>query len=116
MGAESKVEDGYIRARSNGRLKGAKRFFDVVTVTGTENILMAAALAEGQSIIENAAREPEVVDLANCLIAMGADIQGAGTDTIIVNGVESLKGCRYSVMPDRIETGTFLVAAAATRG
>jgi UDP-N-acetylglucosamine 1-carboxyvinyltransferase len=116
MGAEIKVEDGYIRARSNGRLKGAKIFFDVVTVTGTENILMAAALAEGQSIIENAAREPEVVDLANCLIAMGADIQGAGTDTIIVNGVESLKGCRYSVMPDRIETGTFLVAAAATRG
>ena len=116
MGAEIKVEDGYIRARSNGRLKGAKIFFDVVTVTGTENILMAATLAEGQSVIENAAREPEVVDLANCLIAMGADIQGAGTDTIIVNGVESLKGCRYSVMPDRIETGTFLVAAAATRG
>lgn len=116
MGAEIAVEGGYIRARSNGRLKGAKIFFDTVTVTGTENILMAAALAEGQSIIENAAREPEVVDLAECLIAMGADIKGAGTDTIIVNGVESLKGCRYSVMPDRIETGTYLVAAAATRG
>lgn len=116
MGADIEVEGGYIRAKSNGRLKGAKIFFDVVTVTGTENILMAATLAEGQSIIENAAREPEVVDLANCLIAMGADIQGAGTDTIIVNGVESLKSCRYSVMPDRIETGTYLVAAAATRG
>ncbi len=116
MGADIEVEGGYIRAKSNGRLKGAKIFFDVVTVTGTENILMAATLAEGQSIIENAAREPEVVDLANCLIAMGADIQGAGTDTIIVKGVESLKSCRYSVMPDRIETGTYLVAAAATRG
>lgn len=116
MGADIEVEGGYIRAKSNGRLKGAKIFFDVVTVTGTENILMAATLAEGQSIIENAAREPEVVDLANCLSAMGADIQGAGTDTIIVNGVESLKSCRYSVMPDRIETGTYLVAAAATRG
>lgn len=116
MGADIEVEGGYIRAKSNGRLKGAKIFFDVVTVTGTENILMAATLAEGQSIIENAAREPEVVDLANCLIAMGADIQGAGTDTIIVNGAESLKSCRYSVMPDRIETGTYLVAAAATRG
>lgn len=116
MGADISVTDGYIRARSNGRLRGAKIFFDTVTVTGTENILMAATLAQGQSIIENAAREPEVVDLAECLIAMGADIQGAGTDTIIVNGVESLNGCRYAVMPDRIETGTFLVAAAATRG
>ncbi|WP_028468536.1 UDP-N-acetylglucosamine 1-carboxyvinyltransferase [Neptunomonas japonica] len=116
MGAEITVDAGYIHARSDGRLKGAKILFDIVTVTGTENILMAAALAEGQSIIENAAREPEIVDLANCLIAMGADIQGAGTDTITVNGVESLKGCRYSVMPDRIETGTYLVAAAATRG
>jgi UDP-N-acetylglucosamine 1-carboxyvinyltransferase len=116
MGAEITVDAGYIHARSDGRLKGAKILFDIVTVTGTENILMAAALAEGQSIIENAAREPEIVDLANCLIAMGADIKGAGTDTITVNGVESLKGCRYSVMPDRIETGTYLVAAAATRG
>ena len=116
MGAEITVENGYIRARSNGRLKGARVFFDVVTVTGTENILMAAALAEGETIIENAAREPEVVDLANCLNAMGADVRGAGTDTITVQGVESLKGCRYSVLPDRIETGTFLVAAAATGG
>ena len=116
MGAEITVDAGYIHARSNGRLKGAKILFDIVTVTGTENLLMAATLAEGQTILENAAREPEVVDLANCLIAMGADIKGAGTDTITINGVESLKGCRYSVMPDRIETGTYLVAAAVTRG
>lgn len=116
MGAEITVDAGYIHARSNGRLKGAKILFDIVTVTGTENLLMAATLADGQTILENAAREPEVVDLANCLIAMGADIKGAGTDTITINGVESLKGCRYSVMPDRIETGTYLVAAAATRG
>jgi len=116
MGAEVLVEEGYIRARSNGRLKGAKIFFDMVTVTGTENILMAAALADGQSIIENAAREPEVVDLAECLIAMGADITGHGTDTIVVNGVEKLHGCRYSVLPDRIETGTYLAAVAATGG
>ena len=116
MGAKITVDAGYIHARSNGRLKGAKILFDIVTVTGTENLLMAATLAEGQTILENAAREPEVVDLANCLIAMGADIKGAGTDTITINGVESLKGCRYSVMPDRIETGTYLVAAAATRG
>ena len=116
MGAEITVDAGYIHARSNGRLKGAKILFDIVTVTGTENLLMAATLAEGQTILENAAREPEVIDLANCLIAMGADIKGAGTDTITINGVESLKGCRYSVMPDRIETGTYLVAAAVTRG
>lgn len=116
MGAVVQVEEGYIRARSNGRLKGARVFFDMVTVTGTENILMAAALAEGETIIENAAREPEIVDLANFLNAMGADVRGAGTDTITVYGVESLKGCRYSVMPDRIETGTFLVAAAITGG
>lgn len=116
MGADIQVEGGYIRARTNGRLKGARVFFDTVTVTGTENILMAAALADGETIIENAAREPEIVDLANCLNAMGADVRGAGTDTITVYGVESLKGCRYSVLPDRIETGTFLVAAAATGG
>ncbi len=116
MGAEVLVESGYIRAKSNGRLKGARIFFDVISVTGTENILMAAALAEGQSILENVAREPEVVDLANCLNAMGADIQGAGTDTIVVNGVESLHSCCYDVLPDRIETGTFLAAAAATGG
>lgn len=116
MGAEVVVEEGYIRARTNGRLKGAEVFFDMVTVTGTENILMAAALADGQSIIENAAREPEVVDLAECLIAMGADISGHGTDRIVVNGVEKLHGCRYSVLPDRIEAGTYLAAVAATGG
>ncbi|GGB83522.1 UDP-N-acetylglucosamine 1-carboxyvinyltransferase [Marinobacterium zhoushanense] len=116
MGADIKVENGYIRARMNGRLKGARVFFDTVTVTGTENILMAATLAEGETIIENAAREPEVVDLAECLIAMGADIKGAGTDTITVRGVEKLHGCRFPVMADRIETGTYLVAAAVTGG
>lgn len=116
MGAEVLVEEGYIHARSNGRLKGARVFFDMVTVTGTENILMAATLAEGETILENAAREPEVVDLANCLIAMGAKISGAGTDTITIDGVERLHGARFHVMPDRIETGTYLVAAAATGG
>lgn len=116
LGAEITVEEGFIRATSDGRLKGGRVFFDIVTVTGTENILMAAALAEGQSIIENAAREPEIVDLAEFLIAMGADITGHGTDTIIVNGVLSLKSCTFPVIADRIETGTYLVAAAATRG
>ncbi|MBN0988771.1 UDP-N-acetylglucosamine 1-carboxyvinyltransferase [Amphritea pacifica] len=116
LGAEITVEEGFIRATCDGRLKGGRVFFDIVTVTGTENILMAAALAEGQSIIENAAREPEIVDLAEFLIAMGADISGHGTDTITVNGVASLKSCTYSVVADRIETGTYLVAAAATRG
>jgi UDP-N-acetylglucosamine 1-carboxyvinyltransferase len=116
LGAEITVEEGFIRATSDGRLKGGRVFFDIVTVTGTENILMAAALAEGQSIIENAAREPEIVDLAEFLIAMGADISGHGTDTITVNGVASLKSCSFPVIADRIETGTYLVAAAATRG
>lgn len=116
MGAEIKVENGYIDAKVNGRLKGAKVFFDTVSVTGTENILMAAALAEGETILENAAREPEVVDLAECLIAMGAKIEGAGTDTIRVTGVDRLEGCTFSVMPDRIETGTYLVAGAITSG
>ena len=116
MGADIVVENGYIRAKSNGRLKGARIFFDIVTVTGTENILMAATLADGQSIIENAAREPEIVDLAECLIAMGADISGHGTDTITVNGVEKLHACNFPVVADRIETGTYLVAVAATRG
>ncbi len=116
LGAHIEVEGGYINATSNGRLKGAKILLETVTVGGTENILMAAVLAEGQTIIENAAREPEIVDLANCLIAMGADIKGHGTDTIIVNGVEKLHGCSYDVMADRIETGTYLAAAAATRG
>ncbi len=116
MGADIVVEDGYIKARVAGRLKGAQIFMDLSTVTGTENVLMAATLAEGQTVIENAAREPEVVDLAECLIAMGADIHGHGTDTIVINGREALHGCNYAVMPDRIETGTYLIAAAATRG
>ncbi len=116
MGAEIEVSDGYIRARSDGRLKGAHIFMDTVTVGGTENLLMAAVLADGKTVLENAAREPEVVDLANCLIAMGADIEGVGTDTLVVHGKERLNGCTFHVMPDRIETGTFLVAAAASRG
>ncbi|MGM8931310.1 UDP-N-acetylglucosamine 1-carboxyvinyltransferase [Salinicola halophyticus] len=116
MGAEITVENGYIKARVNGKLKGATIFFDTVTVTGTENLLMAATLAEGTTVLENAAREPEVVDLAECLIAMGANIRGQGTDTITIEGVERLHGCHYEVMPDRIETGTFLVAGAATGG
>ena len=116
MGADIVVEDGYIKASVKGRLKGAHIFMDMVTVTGTENVMMAACLADGQTIIENAAREPEVVDLALCLIAIGADISGHGTDTIVINGVSDLHGCTYSVMPDRIETGTYLIAAAATRG
>ncbi|WP_019529760.1 UDP-N-acetylglucosamine 1-carboxyvinyltransferase [Dasania marina] len=116
LGATVTVDEGYIRAKSNGRLKGAHIFMDTVTVGGTENILMAAVLAEGKTILENAAREPEVVDLAEFLIAMGANIEGHGTATITVVGVEKLHGCDYSVMPDRIETGTYLVAAAATGG
>ena len=117
MGATITVDGGYIKAKApEGGLRGAHFLFDTVSVTGTENILMAATLAKGKSVIENAAREPEVVDLAECLIAMGAQISGHGTDTITVHGVERLHGARYSVMPDRIETGTFLVAAAATRG
>ncbi|WP_305857073.1 UDP-N-acetylglucosamine 1-carboxyvinyltransferase [Balneatrix alpica] len=116
MGAKIVLEDGYIRASVEGRLRGAHIFFDTVTVTGTENLLMAAALAEGETVLENAAREPEVVDLAECLIAMGAKIEGHGTDTIRVQGVSSLHGCTYHVLPDRIESGTYLVAAAATGG
>lgn len=116
LGATVTIDDGYIRAKSNGRLKGAHIFMDTVTVGGTENILMAAVLAEGRTVLENAAREPEVVDLAEFLIAMGAKIQGHGTATITIDGVEKLHGCDYSVMPDRIETGTYLVAAAATGG
>ena len=115
MGAEIKVENGYIRARAN-RLKGAHIVLDLVTVTGTENLLMAAALARGTTIIENAAREPEVVDLADCLNAMGAQIEGAGTDTLVIEGVERLNGTNYQVLPDRIETGTYLLAAAITGG
>ncbi|MEN3352872.1 MAG: UDP-N-acetylglucosamine 1-carboxyvinyltransferase [Betaproteobacteria bacterium] len=115
MGASINVEQGDMIARA-GRLKGARICTDLVTVTGTENLMMAATLAEGTTIIENAAREPEVVDLAACLEAMGAKIQGAGSDVIKIEGVERLHGTRHRIMPDRIETGTFLVAAAATGG
>jgi len=115
MGAEITVAEGYIRAKAK-RLKGAVIVMETITVTGTENLLMAAVLAEGITHLENAAREPEVVDLANCLIEMGAKITGAGTNTIIVEGVESLNGIDYSVLPDRIETGTYLAAAAITGG
>ena len=116
MGASIDIDGGYIRARSNGRLKGCHFLMDTVTVGGTENLLMAAVLAEGRTILENAAREPEIVDLANLLVAMGANISGIGTSTLTIDGVDTLAGCDYSVMPDRIETGTYLVAAAATRG
>jgi UDP-N-acetylglucosamine 1-carboxyvinyltransferase len=115
MGAEVTIEHGYISVRAK-RLKGARICMDLVTVTGTENIMMAATLADGTTVIENAAREPEVVDLAHCLNAMGARVQGAGSDVITIEGADRLHGARYRVMPDRIETGTFLVAAAATGG
>jgi len=115
LGADITVENGYIRAQAR-RLKGAHITMDVVTVTGTENIMMAAALASGTTVIENAAQEPEVVDLAHCLIAMGANIEGAGTATLVIEGVERLHGAHYEVLPDRIETGTFLVAGAITGG
>ncbi len=115
MGAEIHVEQGYVHARAT-RLKGARIVTDMVTVTGTENLMMAAVLAEGETVIENAAREPEVVDLANCLVAMGARISGAGTDIIRIQGVERLHGATHPIMPDRIETGTYLCAAAATGG
>ncbi len=115
MGADIRVENGYIRARAR-RLRGARIVLDTVTVTGTENLMMAATLADGITTLENAAREPEVVDLANCLISMGAHVTGAGTDTIRIEGVERLSGTDYEVMPDRIETGTYLVAGAITGG
>jgi len=115
MGADVRVEDGYIHARCK-RLKGARFVLDAVTVTGTENLMMAATLAEGTTVLENAAREPEVVDLANFLNRMGAQVSGAGTDRIVIDGVRSLTGTRYRVLPDRIETGTFLVAAAMSGG
>ncbi|MGH8250297.1 MAG: UDP-N-acetylglucosamine 1-carboxyvinyltransferase [Steroidobacteraceae bacterium] len=115
MGAEITVEGGYIHAKA-GRLRGTRIVLDAVTVTGTENLMMAATLASGRTVIENAAREPEVVDLAGCLNAMGADVAGAGTDRIVVEGRERLGGCHYDVLPDRIETGTFLVAGAITGG
>ena len=116
MGAKIVVDEGYIKASVDGRLKGANIFMDIVSVGATENLMMAAALADGTTVLENAAREPEIEDLANCLNAMGANVSGAGTSTITIEGVTTLSGCDYSVLPDRIETGTFLVAAAATGG
>lgn len=115
LGAAVEIEHGYVVAKAK-RLRGAHVYFDTVTVTGTENILMAAVLAKGETMIENAAREPEVIDLANALMQMGAKIEGAGTDVIRIQGVESLVPMRYTVMPDRIETGTFVIAAAITGG
>ncbi|MCD4483441.1 UDP-N-acetylglucosamine 1-carboxyvinyltransferase [Chromobacterium vaccinii] len=115
MGAEVSIEHGYVKARAK-RLRGARIVMDMVTVGGTENLLMAATLAEGTTILENAAREPEVTDLAHCLVAMGAKISGIGTDRLVVEGVDKLHGAEYAVMPDRIEAGTFLVAGAMTRG
>lgn len=115
MGAEISVTEGYIKARAR-RLRGARMFMDLISVTGTENLMMAAALAEGTSVIENAAREPEVVDLAECLNAMGARISGAGTHEIVIQGVSRLHGAHHSIIPDRIETGTYLVAGAVTGG
>ncbi len=116
LGAEVEVENGFIKASAKQRLKGTEFLFDTVTVTGTENLIMAACLAEGQTILRNAALEPEVVDLANFLNKLGAKISGAGTETIVIDGVEQLGGGHYTVMPDRIEAGTYLVAAAMTRG
>ncbi|MGB3268428.1 MAG: UDP-N-acetylglucosamine 1-carboxyvinyltransferase [Rhodanobacter sp.] len=115
LGADITVENGYIKAKAS-RLKGARVTMDMVTVTGTENIMMAATLAQGTTIIDNAAQEPEVVDLAHCLMAMGAQIEGAGSSTMVIHGVERLHGAEYGVLPDRIETGTFLVGAAMTGG
>ncbi|MCK9503245.1 MAG: UDP-N-acetylglucosamine 1-carboxyvinyltransferase [Porticoccaceae bacterium] len=116
MGAEIEIDGGYIRARAPRGLKGAHIFLDVVTVGGTENLMMAATLAKGTTIIENAAREPEIVDLANFINTLGGKVEGAGTDTLTIHGVDSLKSGSFRVMPDRIETGTYLAAAAATRG
>jgi UDP-N-acetylglucosamine 1-carboxyvinyltransferase len=116
MGAEVNIEDGYIKASVNRRLKGSKIFFDPVSVTGTENVIMAACLADGITTIQNAAKEPEVVDLINCLKSMGANIKGAGSDTLEIEGVHSLKGTSFSVMPDRVEVGTYLTAVAMTGG
>ncbi len=115
MGADITIEDGYIRARTK-RLKGARIFMDAVSVTGTENLLMAATLADGTTVIENAAREPEIIDLANCLNRMGARVRGAGSAVLTVEGVSALHGARHDIIPDRIETGTYLVAAAMTGG
>ena len=118
MGAKITIEDGYIKAkaRTDGRLVGCRILMDIVSVGATENLMMAAVLARGQTVIENAAREPEIVDLANCLNAWGADVQGAGSNRLVINGVEKIVGGHFRVMPDRIETGTYLAAAVATRG
>jgi UDP-N-acetylglucosamine 1-carboxyvinyltransferase len=115
LGADVVVENGFVKAKC-ARLKGGRYVFDMVTVTGTENVLSAAVLAKGTTVLENCAEEPEVVDLANCLIAMGAKIQGAGTNKMVIEGVDNLYGCEYHVLPDRIETGTFLIAGAMTGG
>lgn len=115
LGAEIAIENGYVQARAK-RLRGARLVLDTVTVTGTENLMMAAVLARGETVIENAAREPEVVDLAECLAAMGARIEGAGTDTIYIEGVDALEGCEHTILPDRIECGTYLIAGAITGG
>jgi UDP-N-acetylglucosamine 1-carboxyvinyltransferase len=115
LGADVVVENGFVKAKCD-RLKGGRYVFDMVTVTGTENVLSAAVLAKGTTVLENCAEEPEVVDLANCLIAMGAKIEGAGTNKMVIEGVDNLRGCEYDVLPDRIETGTFLIAGAMTGG
>jgi UDP-N-acetylglucosamine 1-carboxyvinyltransferase len=114
MGAVIDLDHGYVNAK--GRLRGAKVVFDMPTVTGTENLMMAATLADGTTVLENAAREPEIVDLARCLVAMGAKVAGAGTDTIVIEGVAKLHGATHAIMPDRIETGTYLAAIAAAGG
>ena len=116
MGAVISVENGYINAKVDGRLKGAEIYMEMVSVGATENLLMAATLADGKTVLENAAREPEIIDLAACLTAMGAKISGAGTSRIEIEGVEKLHGCEHRILPDRIETGTFLVAAAMAGG
>jgi len=116
MGAEIEVDGGYVKARVPGRLRSARILMDIVTVGGTQHLMMAAALADGTTVLENAAREPEIVDLADCLSGMGARIEGAGTDVITIEGVPALGGCRHRVQPDRVETATYLIAAAATRG
>lgn len=116
LGADIKVEEGYIKARVDGRLKGARIVMDNISVTATENLIMAASLAEGTTVIENAAREPEIADLIQCLNTLGANITGAGTDTVTIEGVKKLSGGEYKVLPDRIEAGTYLIAAAMTRG
>ncbi len=116
LGAEIEINGGYIDARVNGRLRGAHILMDMVTVGGTENLMMAASLADGRTVIENAAREPEIVDLANCINAFGGCVNGAGSDTLVIDGVACMQGGSYRIMPDRIETGTYLAAAAATGG